>query len=586
MSGAHVTRGLILAGQYQDSVWLMRATEALRTRDGIEAVGVVMGTPRNLELVDEAGLRFDGIEAATPNDIVVAVRGTPEAVDAALADAPQVVQKPAGSTGGRTFSSLRAALAAAGDAAGLALVSVNGEYAADEARDALGAGLDVMIFSDNVSVEDEVALKQRAAELGRLVMGPDCGTAILSGVGLGFANEVPRGPVGIVAASGTGAQAVSTLLAARGVGVSHLIGLGGRDLGDEVGGLTLAGALAALDADEQTEVIVLVAKKTGKRVFAELLGAAARLSKPLVTCLLGPGSWWVVEGVGALPAHSLADAAAKAAALVGDGIAPPRAADLDRAADWRAELGAGRALQGRFAGGTLAQEALDVTSALLGPVRANLGGADGVDSPHALLDLGADEYTTNAPHPMINPAQQADQLRAALAEPSTGVVLFDVVIGHGSHEDPAAVLAPAVADGLAAARDAGRAVFAACSVCGTEGDPQRRSRQVEQLRAAGAVVAETNAEAALLAALAVAPVAAAPAATIPAAASGDPAAAAAHAPPTAPALLTRPLRTVVNVGSSWFADALAAQDVDVVHVDWRPPAQGDAGLRDLLKALG
>lgn len=568
MSGARVTRGVVLAGQYQDSVWLMRASEALRTRDGIEAVGIVMGTPRNLDMVDEAELRFDGLAAATPNDIVVAVRGTAEAVDAALADAPELVQKPSGSTGGRSFSSLSAAIAAAGAAAGLALVSVNGEYAADEARAALEAGLDVMIFSDNVSVADEVALKRRAAELGRLVMGPDCGTAILSGVGLGFANEVPRGPVGIVAASGTGAQAVSTLLAARGVGVSHLIGLGGRDLEDEVGGLTLAGALAALDADEQTEVIVLVAKKTGKQVFADLLASVATLTKPLVTCLLGPGSWWVVEGVGATAAHSLADAAAKAAALAGAGAGAARSAraDLGRAAQWRAELGEGRTLQGRFAGGTLAQEALDVTSALLGPVRANLGKAGDAESSHLLLDLGDDEYTTNAPHPMINPAQQAAQIREALADAATGVVLFDVVIGHGSHEDPAAVLAPAVAEGLAAAHGAGRAVHAVCSVCGTEGDPQRRSRQVEQLAGAGATVLETNAEAALLAALAVAPA---------------PAAAA-----TAPALLSRPMRTVVNVGSSWFADALAAQDVDVVHVDWRPPAQGDAGLRDLLKALG
>ncbi|HEX4805777.1 MAG TPA: acyl-CoA synthetase FdrA [Conexibacter sp.] len=567
MSGALVTRGAVLAGQYQDSVWLMRASEALRARDGIEAVGVVMGTPRNLEMIDEADLRFDGIERATPNDIVVAVRGEAGAVEQALADAPRVVQKPAGSSGGRSFSSLRAAIAAAGDAAGLALVSVNGEYAADEAREALEAGLDVMIFSDNVAVADEVALKRRAAELGRLVMGPDCGTAILSGVGLGFANEVPRGPVGIVAASGTGAQAVSTLLAARGVGVSHLIGLGGRDLEDEVGGLTLAGALAALDADAQTEAIVLVAKKTGKRVFADLLAAAAGLSKPLVTCLLGPGSWWVVELVGATAAHSLADAAAKAAALVEGRAQRPVPAGLARAAAWRERLGEGRTLQGRFAGGTLAQEALDVAGALLGPVRANLGAAKGVESPHVLLDLGDDEYTTNAPHPMINPAQQAEQLRDALADPATGVVLFDVVIGHGSHEDPAGVLAPAIADGLAAARAEGRTVHAVCSVCGTEGDPQRRSRQVERLAAAGATVLETNAEAALLAALAVAP---APAA----------------APAAAPALLGRPMRTVVNVGSSWFADALAAQDVDVVHVDWRPPAQGDAGLRDLLKALG
>lgn len=560
-----VTRGRILTGQYQDSVWLMRAGEALRARDGIDGVGIVMGTPRNLELLEEGGLLFEGArEQATPNDIVVAVSGEAEAVDAALADAPEVVRKPAGATAARSFASLRGALAAADGAASLALVSVNGEHAASEAREALEAGLDVMVFSDNVDVEDEVALKRRAAELGRVVMGPDCGTAILSGVGLGFANEVPRGAVGVVAASGTGAQAVSTLLAGRGMGVSQLIGLGGRDLEDEVGGATLASALAALDADPDTETIALVAKKTGQRVLADLLARVGQLRTPLVACLLGQGPWWVLELAGARVARSLDEAAAAASGLVDGAKAPEPVVDTALATEWRERLGDGRALHGRFAGGTLAQEALDVAAALLGPVRSNLGGED-IDSPHTLIDLGDDEYTTNAPHPMINPTQQAEHLRAALGEADTGAVLFDVVIGHGSHEDPAGVLAPAIAEGLAEAGREGREALVACSVCGTDGDPQQRASQVEQLAAAGATVLRTNAEAALLAALAVA----------------SPPAAVAEVPE----LLGRPMGTVVNVGSSWFADALAAQGVDVVHVDWRPPAQGDDELRELLDSL-
>src|SRR5580704_9603583 len=95
-----------------------------------------------------------------------------------------------------------------------------------------------MIFSDNVPIAEEASLKHEARERGLMVMGPDCGTAIIGGVPLAFANAVPRGDIGIIGASGTGIQEVSTLIARAGRGVRHAIGTGGRDMHAEVGGLT------------------------------------------------------------------------------------------------------------------------------------------------------------------------------------------------------------------------------------------------------------------------------------------------------------------------------------------------------------
>jgi FdrA protein len=557
------TAGRILAGQYQDSVWLMRAAEALREREGIEAAGVVMGTPRNLELLEDAALLFDGVSDATPNDIVVAVRGSAAAAEAALADAQGVVAKPQGGSTAESYASLRAAADASN--ASLAVISVPGEYASDEAREAIERGLDVMLFSDNVPVEEEVSLKRAASERGRLVMGPDCGTAIVHGVALGFANELPLGPVGIVAASGTGAQVVSTQLAALGTGVSHLLGLGGRDLEDAVGGLSLLPALATLEADPATEVVVIVAKKAGPEVLARLLDAVASMDTPVVACILGEGGGSALEAVGALTASSLEDAARRAKLLVDDGqAAAAQGVDWEAVSGWRSRLGPGRTLQGRFAGGTLAQEALGIARAVLGDVDSNLDPRP--DAAHRILDLGADEYTAGAPHPMINPSAQAAQLADALADAATGVMLFDVVLGHGGHANPAAVLAPVVERGLEAAAAAGREVLVVASCCGTEADPQRLSTQIEMLTAAGAIVTTSNPRATGLAALAVA--------KAPEERSAQPL-----------DLLSRWTGQVINVGTTWFADALSAQELGVVQVDWRPPAQGDEELRALLREL-
>lgn len=439
-------------GRYLDSVALMRASRRLAALPGVENAALMIGTPANKALLREAGLLAAEGDAAGPNDLIVAVRAADPA--AALAQAARFLdEKPPQAEGVRQVRSLAAAQALEPQA-NLALVSVPGAYAAREARKALLAGLDVLIFSDNVSIEDEVALKRLAAERGRLLMGPDCGTALIGGTPIAFANAVPRGDIGLVSASGTGLQEVSTLIARLGGGVSHGIGVGGRDLDERVGGLATLAALDALAQDPGTRRIVLISKPPAPAVARKVLERAGKSGKPFVACFLGSSE----PGM----ARTLTEAAERAT---------EKKLSLERI-EVKKRSGA---LRGLFCGGTLCAEAELV-----------VGGRKG----DLFLDLGDDEYTRGRPHPMIEPELRNAHIAEAVKDPAVGVLLVDVVLGYGAHENPAGVLAM---------NDfKGRTVIA--SVTGTEQDPQGWSRQVAILRGAGIVVAPSNARAAELAA--------------------------------------------------------------------------------------
>ena len=462
-----------LPDRYADSVRLMGIARTLRGRDGIAACEVAMGTPANLAALADLGARAD----ASPGDVVIAVDGDGDPAEQALAEAERMLS--AGGNGGASGDrgapaaarprSLGSAAAALGGA-NVALVSVPGEYATLEAHRALSRGLHVFLFSDHVSIEDEVALKRRGGERGLLVMGPGCGTAMLGGVGLGFANEVPSGSVGIVAAAGTGAQEVACLVAAAGSGVSHIVGVGGRDLSAAVGGLAFRQALALLGEDERTETVLLVSKPPSPGVVAALADA------------LPPGKRAVAAFVG-----------------LGDADAGYEIHDtLEAAVDVRRDRTAGRALLGLFSGGSLAHEAATIVEPALGPVAGNVTGRDDGGSGHRLLDLGEEEYTRGRPHPMVDLDLRVGMIDESAADDGLGCLLLDVVLGHGSHPDPAGELAGAIA------RVAERALVVA-RVCGTDEDPQDARRQTAALEAAGVIVAPSNAAAARLAVRAVAP---------------------------------------------------------------------------------
>lgn len=482
---------LVRRGYYADSVALMRVSRGVAALAGVEAASLMIGTPSNKALLRDSRLLAAGGAGAKPDDLVIAVRAkTAAAAAAAIEEAGRMLEsRPARSGGGFPRSRGFAAAATALPEANLALISVPGAFAAAEARRALESGLHVMMFSDNVPVADEVALKRLALAKGLLMMGPDCGTSIIGGAPLAFANAVPRGDVGIVSASGTGLQEVSSLLARAGRGVSQAIGVGGRDLSDEVGGLMSLAALDALDADPATRHIVIISKPPSAKVARKLLARVGRSRKPVTVCLLGARGAKLPRNAGFAP--TLLAAAERAAGKRIRGGAPrPQA----RRKGW---------IRGLFCGGTLCAEAQLVLQDAGLNVRSNapVPGATeskGTAAGHVLLDLGDDAYTQGRPHPMIDPELRNRMLGEALADARVGVVLLDVVIGYGAHADPAGL----VAAELRRARRPGALVIA--SVTGTGDDPQVYSRQVASLREAGVRVAGSNAEAAEAAAAALA----------------------------------------------------------------------------------
>lgn len=442
---------VVRAGSYHDSVTLMRAGRALAAAPGVQRAHVAMATPLNLGLAVELG--FTVPSGAGPTDLLIAVRA--DDPDAALAELDRLLTVRETSTGDSTRVRPRTTAAAIRTApdANLALVSCPGEHAFAEALDAVEAGLSVMVFSDNMPVAQEIALKDRAAGL---VMGPDCGTAIVSGVGLGFANAVRRGRVGIVAASGTGAQQVSCLLDAAGVGVSHVLGTGGRDLSAEVGARSTLKAMAMLDADPGTELIVILSKTPDPAVAQAVEKAAASLATPVAIGFLGADRPDLT---------ALAEQTLKALGT-----------DIPVWTAWESPTGSvprGGALHGLYAGGTLCQEAAFL--------------AAGLDA--AFTDFGDDEYTRGRAHPMIDPTLRLARLSELAEDPDAGVVLLDVVLGHGADPDPAASLAPAIDQATAA----GLRVVAA--LIGTADDPQGLHRQARMLQLAGAAVFTSNAAA-------------------------------------------------------------------------------------------
>lgn len=458
---------------YRDSVTLMSMASVIERHEGIERVGAVMATSANLAILSASGMLPADVTAAA-DDLIIVVRGASEdEVDAALDAAERALTEAADNPRTSTEHRWETVSEAVEQNNGLTLAAVStpGTYAPIVVEQALSRGLHVFCFSDNVDVTDERRLKELAVSRRALLMGPDCGTAIIDGVPLGFANNVARGPVGIVAASGTGAQEVSTLLDRHGVGISQLIGVGGRDLSAEVNGLMTHLALDLVADDVETSVVVVVSKPPATEVAARLLERLATLGKPAVACLLGAED---ADGP-VIIRGTLEGGAIAAAGLAGVTIAMP----TDGAPATSVPVEGG--VLGLFAGGTLAGEA----KVLLG--RAGITAT--------IIDLGDDEYTAGRPHPMIDPSLRVQRVIEAGRDARIGVLLVDIVLGHGASSDPAGPIAEAVQQARAIARADGRELVVVGSICGTARDPQPLDAQRQVLEAVGIEVHPSNAAA-------------------------------------------------------------------------------------------
>ncbi len=507
----HIIRQL-----YRDSVQLMRAASAANKLEGIKIASVFMGTPKNKSLLEEVGLLTPEAQNAKSNDIIISVHADTKsnASKAIQYIIDLISQEVTTLKEVAIYRSIRGALTGLTDA-NLAVISIPGEFAARETRLALEQNLNVMLFSDNVPIEDEIALKNKAHEEGLIVMGPDCGTAMIKNVGLGFANVVMPGPIGIVAASGTGTQEVMVLCHQRGIGVTHAIGTGSRDIKDSVGGVTMIDGLHGLDHDPTVQSIVIVSKPPDNKTLQKVLEEVQICSKPVIINFLGKKAGYCDHPGKTLTVNTLEEVAYSASHFIQSKELKRISVIFDDYEEIKRILSKTKSIlmpeqkyiRGLFAGGTFTYEAAMIISDILRPTESlwtnvNLGGTKQIENPnmsreHTLIDMGADEFTVGKPHPMIDQTERTRRFLKEIKDPQTAVILIDFVFGWGSHIDPLTDMQDAFTQWELLDRN----IPIVTHLCGTELDPQDLNKSIPTLEDLGIYVMPTNAQAARLAAL-------------------------------------------------------------------------------------
>ena len=572
-----ITKGEVRSGAYYDSVILMQLQRSLTELPGVIDAGVIMGTDANKDLLSQSDLLVPDVQAALADDMVIVIKAEDDrAAQAALEKVDELLSSRRQASGDEEYrpKSLESAAKMMPDAQWV-LVSVPGRYAAGVARQALRLNKHVFLYSDNVTLKDEIPLKKTAAEKGLLVMGPDCGTAIVNGIGLGFANKVRRGSIGLVAASGTGLQQVTSRIHQFGGGITHALGTGGRDLSEQVGAMTASQGLDILRRDPDTRVIVLVSKPPSVEVADQLVKASRLAGKPVVVDFIGYQTS-VREVDNVYFATSFDEAAELAVKLAASEPTVEPILDIDRGRFSPSQ----RYLRGLFSGGTLAYEALLILQDYLPVVysnapldKDNLLSDSLVSQANTLIDLGEDEFTVGRLHPMLDNDLRLRRLEVEASDPQVAVILLDVVLGYGAHPDPASELAPAIAAARAGAEESGRYLEVAAIVTGTDEDPQDMNTQIEQLEQAGAHVFTSNDAASRFVGRLVGSL---DHEAVQASQDGW------QEVDLGP--LNQPL-AAINVGLETFTESLIAQDARVIQVDWRPPASGDEKLMAILERM-
>lgn len=565
----------IRSGAYYDSIVLMQLQRSLVALPGVLDAGVIMGTEANKDILVQSDLMSPQVQAAVADDLVIVVKGkdkTSARTAIEKVDELLTVRRSSGIDEEYHPKSLGTAVKLMPDTQWV-LISVPGRFAAGVARESLYLGKHVFIFSDNVSQEDEIELKSLAASKGLLVMGPDCGTAVVNGIGLGFANKVRNGPIGIVAASGTGLQQVSSRIHQFGSGITQALGTGGRDLSESVNAITARQGLDLLIRDPDTKVMVLISKPPSPKVADDLVQAVRHSGKPSVLYFIGYSTpIHAIDNVHfATTFDETAEMAVKLSAAIGE---PVRELDIGRFAAGQ------RYLRGLFSGGTLAYEALLILQNYLPAVYSNVPlnkefrlEDSLISQADTIIDLGEDEFTVGRLHPMMDNELRIRQLEKEANDPQVAIILLDVVLGYGAHPDPAGELAPVISRVKAKAEAAGRYLEVVAIVSGTDEDPQGLDGQIQQLEEAGAVVDTSNDSSVryvgqVLQAL-------------------DPEKSPLKEGQFTPVDLTpfkQPL-AAINVGLESFTESLTSQQAQVIQVDWRPPASGNEKLMAILERM-
>ena len=575
---------IVKKGSYHDSVVLMLLTNQISSIEGVKKVSIMMATPANKDIYRQSGLSTSELEEASANDMVVVADVDDDGLlDVIMEEVEAFFKKQSTSEsdkkGAEAVRSWDKALGKLADA-NLAVISIPGAYAALEADRALDEGMNVFMFSDNVTLEDEIKLKKKAHEKGLAVMGPDCGTGIIQGVPIAFTNHVAPGPIGIIGASGTGIQELTTIIDRLGEGVKNAIGTGGRDLSTEVGGITMMDMIEAMEKDDTVKVLLIISKPPAKAVRDRISDRLSNFKKPVVTLFLGEKPEYHEENF--YHAYTLDEAARLAVGLVRGQDIAEGSVEVDSSSFFAAEEK--KTIKAYYSGGTLAGEAAmlikDALNLKVPPQKAEgfMLKTDG----HIVVDLGDDVYTQGKPHPMIDPAKRIECMQEAIDDESTGVILLDIMLGYGSHEDMAGALLPAIIRLRDKAREEGRKLFFVATVCGTRRDFQGYDKAVETLKEAGVIVCENNKLAVHTAIRAIGLDFEEPVKEI------RPKTTAriqkTEASEKLLELLSQKPR-VINVGLKSFAEVIEAFGCDVVQYDWAPPAGGNVELIKVLNFL-
>ena len=574
-------RTIVEKGSYHDSVVLMLLTNSVSELEGVKKASIMMATPANKDIFKQSGLDTEELMAATANDMVIVADVDDDAMlDVIMKHVDEFFKKQAtaseGKKGAESVKSWEKAMAQLPDA-NLAVISIPGAYAALEADRALDEGKHVFMFSDNVTLEDEVKLKNKAHKKGLVVMGPDCGTGIIQGVPIAFTNSVSKGSIGIIGASGTGIQELTNIIDRLGEGVTNAIGTGGRDLSLEVGGTTMMDSIDAMEKDDTVKVLIVLSKPPAKAIREKITARLSLFKKPVITLFLGEKPEYHEENF--WHAYTLDEAARLAVGLVRGTKIPEGTVDVDRTQFFAPEEK--KTIKAYYSGGTLANEAAmlikDALDLKIPPEKKE--GFMLTTGGHIVVDLGDDEYTQGYPHPMIDPRKRIECMEEALDDPTTGVILFDDMLGYGSHEDMAGALIPTIKKLSEKAAAEGRKLFFVSTVCGTRKDFQGYDAQIKKLEEAGVIVCDTNKLAVRTACQAIGVDFVEPEKPVRAKEVRD-------FTPEEPseALMdlfsTKP--RVINIGLPSFADVCKEFGCEVVQYDWNPPCGGDFRL---IKAL-
>ena len=487
---------IIKKGNYHDSVVLMLLTNKISTMEGVSKVSIMMATPSNKDIYKESGMATPELLEAGSNDMAIVVETQDDIIDEVLKEVDEFFKSQSAKSNKKgesdTVISWDKALEKLPDA-NLAVISIPGIYAASEADRALDENLNVFMFSDNVTLEDEKRLKEKAHKKGLLVMGPDCGTGIIKGVPIAFTNNVTPGKIGIVGASGTGIQELTTIIDRLGEGVTNAIGTGGRDLSEQVGAITMIDSINAMEEDKDTEVVIVISKPPAEKVRNNVVERLRHFKKPVVTLFLGEKP--EVHEENFYHAYTLDEAARIAVRLLRNEKVQGDKFKVNIDKNFSAKEN--KTIKGYYSGGTLAAEAAMMIRDIL-DLSVPLGKQAGYmlnTSGHTVVDLGDDAYTQGKPHPMIDPTKRVECMKEAAKDESTGVILFDIVLGYGSHEDMAGSLLPAIRELKEKAKEENRDLYFVTTICGTRKDYQNYDKQKKIMEDAGVIVCESNKQA-------------------------------------------------------------------------------------------